>query len=217
MKGIKTVQCFIPIVFVILMIHVVALVMSPEQPKDLKKEVAEGRLFCFSDDREYWCELNDYCIKGGNLYVLFGNQGVLKIYDSDGAYRKSFAFYKTKGESALHIEGEYVYLFDQSRNYNVFSSGEWVDFAEHGDYGAYLQKLDTFISAEEQRKENEDQYYIRLASIYRQREGRDPVPVVKRPVVFAFFQGKTPFLVIPFWMIILFVLEGVSRKKVFIN
>ncbi len=201
------------IIFAVLMVFVILLVMSTNQPKQLKREVAEGELYGFTDSREYWCKLNDICIKDGYLYVLFGDQGVLKIYDSDGTYLKSFAFYNTKGGTSLHTDGQYVYLEDHLLNFYVFSSGEWINTIKYSNYGAYLEMGDTFNSAEDQRRENDNQYYVRYASIYRKREGTTPVQIIKRPLFFAYFQNTTPFLVIGYGMCLLLVLKRVSDIK----
>lgn len=200
------------IIFAMLGIFVVLFINSSNQPKYLQKEVINGELFCYSEEREYWCRLNDICIRDNYLYVLFGDQGILNIYDNNGTYLKSFAFYNTNGETALYSDGQYVYLQDHLLNFYVFSSGEWIRTIAHSDYGTYLEVKDTFIPSEDQKKEDETQYYVRFASVYRKRDGHQPVQVINRPLLFTLFQGVIPFLVIGYGICVILVLNRVSEK-----
>lgn len=198
-------------VFLLLILSVVLLIQSDSQPSKLRNEVADGTLFSFYADKQYWSRLTDFCVKDGYLYVLFGDRGVLKIYDDSGQYIKSYAFVKTKGESSLHVDNEYVYLFDQKLNYYVFSCGEKIGSGRYSDYGAYLQKKATFISADEQRKSGDTTFYMKGASIYQQNSDIFSSQVIHRPLYLLFFQGIIPFVVIAVWLMVLFLIKLLSR------
>lgn len=182
------------ILFFALMLCVILLVESYSQPSRLKKEVAQGKLYSFSREREYWCELTDFCVKDQCLYVLFGNKGVLEIYDLGGNYIKSYAFYRTKGESQLYTDDQYVYLRDQQFKLYLFSAGDFIRF-ENIEYSTYLQELAAFYPKEEQRKTDGAEYYVKLASIYRMNANGSSDRIVHRPFFLAFFQGLTPFVI----------------------
>ena len=106
------------LVFFILLLFEALLFIGGSQPLSLKKAVKEGELYSFAEDRQYWGELTDFCVKDKFIYVLFEHKGVLKIYDIDGAYIKTCAFKKYKGGCALYTDQDHVYLYDQ--NYNIY-------------------------------------------------------------------------------------------------
>lgn len=199
-------------VFFLLILSIVLLIQSDSQPYKLRNEVEDGTLFCFYADRHYWSRLTDFCVKDSYLYVLFGDRGVLKIYDDSGKYIKSYAFLKTKGASSLYVDNDYVYLFDQRLNYYVFSSGEFIDFSRYSDYEAYLQKKATFTSVEDQKKTDGAQYYLKYASVYRKNADNSSIIVIHRPLFLMFFQGIMPFAIISICLVFLFVLKLLSRK-----
>ena len=203
---------YIWIVFAIMMLCILLLIKSDSQPAELRKDAVEGKPFCFVRDVQYWSQLTDYCVKDNCLYVLFGDVGVLKIYDLNGQYIRSYAYRTTKGASSLRMDSEYVYLFDQGSNYYTFASGEWVGFAGYSDYKTYLEKTDTLSPAEDQRKTDDAQYDLRFASIYRKNADGSSTQVLHRPLYLMFFQGALPFAVISFWLIILWLLKAFSRK-----
>ncbi len=190
-------------VFTIVLLHVVMLLNSDVQPRKIKKDVKLGALYSYSDNIEYWTQLTDFCIKGNDLYVLYGDKGILKIYDSNGKYKESYAFYKAKGESSLRVDDEYVYLIDQMHNLYVFSSNECVDFVKYSDYDTYLQKETTFKSQEEQ-KTDAARYYVKWASIYKEQPDGRSVCIIHRPICMVFFQGIVPFVLILLWIAVLF-------------
>ena len=200
--------------FFVLILCVVLLIQSDSQPRKLRNEVADGTLYCFYNDRQYWSRLTDFCVKDSYLYVLFGDRGVLKIYDDSGQYIKSYAFLKTKGASSLYIDNDYVYLYDQQLNYYVFSRGEFVDFVRYSDYGVYLQKMSELSSAEAQRKTDDAIYFIKGASIYRKGSDNISIQVIHRPLYLLFYQGIIPYIIIFFWLVVLFVLKMLSRKVI---
>ena len=213
-KGVMSVKIerIIFFVFMVLMLCVFLLIYSDSQPTELRNKVEKGKLYCFINDKQYWSELTDYCVKENYLYMLFGDKGVIKVYNSDGVYQKSYAFWKTKGASSLHIDNKYVYLIDQGHNYYVFSSGEFVDFVKYNDYGTYLQKMATFTSAEDQKKTDSAQYYLKYASVYRKNADNSSIQVIHRPLSLMFFQGIIPFAIITICLVFLFVLKLLSRK-----
>ena len=209
----KNTNRYIYAVFAIMMLCVILLITSNSQPAGLRDKIEEGKPFRFVNDEEYRSQLTDFCVRDDRLYVLFGDVGVLKIYDQNGVYIDSYAFRKTKGASSLRTDGEYVWLIDPELNYYIFSSGELVDHVGYSDYGDYLAITDTFAPVEEQRKTDDTQYYLKLASICRKNADGSSVQVVHRPFWLAFFQGAIPFITIAFWMIVLVLLKILSGPK----
>ena len=206
------IKYYVSLIFIILILCVILLIESGVQPLRMRNEVEKGKLYCFIGNKLYWSQLTDYCVKDDCLYVLFGDKGVLNVYDGNGKYKKSFAFMKTKGESELFIDNKYVYLFDQSHNYYVFLAGELVEFVSYTDYRSYLQKKNSLYPKDDQRKTDIANYYMKYASIYRQNTDHSSYQVIHRPWVLMFFQGITPFVFIAFWMVVMLMLNILSKK-----
>lgn len=200
-------------IFSLLIFSIVLLLQSGMQPRKLENEVADGTLFCFYEDKQYWSDLTDFCVKDGYLYVLYGRRGVVKIYDDSGQYQKSYAFLKTKGASTLAVDNDYVYLFDQRLNYYVFSLGNNTSFVRYSDYETYLSKKASCYSDAEKQKSGETIYYLKGASVYQKNTENPPCQVIHRPLYLLYFQGITPFVVIVFWLTLLYVFE-VSKKHI---
>ena len=206
------IERLIVVLFMVMMLCIIMLVESPSQPPRLKKEVEEGKPYEFSREKEYWCALADICVKDQYLYLLFGEKGVLEIYDLDGNYIKSYAFYRTKGQSQLHADDQYVYLRDQRRKLYLFSAGEFVRF-ENTDYDTYCQKLTTFYPKGEQRKTDDAKYYVKLASVYPMNADGSSEQVVHRPFYLTFFQGITWFVTIAIFMAACLILKAIADKR----
>ena len=45
-----------------------------------------------SKKENYLCEISDFCVNDGLIYLLFDDKGVIQIFDEKGIYQKSFAF-----------------------------------------------------------------------------------------------------------------------------
>ena len=207
------IEKFMIFIFFVGIFAIMLLFLCNSQPRKLRNEVKEGTLFCFFTERQYWCELTDFCVKDGYVYVLFGTKGVLNIYDDNGQYIKSYAFLAQKnGRSALYTDNDYVYLFDQLRNYYVLSCGEFISYSEEGEYEEYHQKIATLISGDEKRKEGDTTYYLKYVSIYRKSADNSSSQIIHRPWYLLYFQGVTPFVVIALWMIVILVLKRISEK-----
>ena len=180
--------------FFLLFLSVGLLFISGIPPIRLQNRVEEGKLYIFSDDRQYWGGVSDFCVKGDFLYVLFESKGVLKIYDKDGQYIKTCAFKMDKGRAELYADKDFVYLYDQNRNYYTFSAGEMTAYSSYADYSTYRRQLSSYDSREEQRKTDDVTYYMKLGSIYRANEDGTTEEIVHRPLSLAYFQGAVPYI-----------------------
>ena len=201
------------IIFSFALFLLLALFVSNTQPAYLRKNVAEGELYCFHKNSLYCTELSDYCVLGPYIYVLYGDKGILNIYDLEGSYQHSYAFYKTKGESTLRVDQTHVYLFDQQYNYYIFTDGKWSGFVRYQNYDTYLADFSAFQSTEKYRQTSDYVYRLKNASIYRQEVDNKFVPIIKRPLLFALFQGNTLFVLYAVLFIILFLL--IMKKQTF--
>ena len=200
------------VVFFLSLFIVLMILQMPSQPYQLKKHVFEGELYEFENDREYCCELSDFCIKNHYLYLLYGDKGIIKVFNDDGVYEKSYAFYVSKGQSHLFVDDSKVFLFDQRLNCYVIADGVWVDYIPYEDYGSYLDMKNSFASDEEKQFDNGMRYSIQGSSIYRFSSDQT-VRVIERPFYYAFFQGVTPFIVIVLNLTLLLILKLLSEKS----
>lgn len=169
-------------------------------------------LFCFCDERQIWSSITDYCVKDGYLYVLYGHKSILKIYNDDGQYIKSYAFLSTNGVSSLYVDNEYVYLFDQMHNYYTFKYGAFINSYRYSDYETYKRKIADLFSGDVKRKSDDTIYYMKGASIYRKNADGSSIQLIHRPLYLLYFQGIIPIAGIAFWMVVFWILRMLSKK-----
>lgn len=200
------------VVFFVTLFIVLIILQMPSQPYQLKKHVFEGELYEFENDREYCCELSDFCIKNHYLYLLYGDKGIIKVFNDDGVYEKSYAFYVSKGQSHLFVDDSKVFLFDQRLNCYVIADGVWEDYIPYEDYGRYLDIINSYASDEEKQCDNGMRYSIQGSSIYRF-TADETVRVIERPFYYAFFQGATPFIAVVLNLILLLILKLLSANN----
>lgn len=201
------------IVFCFLLCNFVLMLLAFRQPAEISGQLAPGKLIAFSEDREYWADVTDFCVENDHLYVLFEGKSILKIYDTAGHYLRSYAFYSTNGKSALYIKDQTVYLQDNNHNFFAFEDGELRETIPYKDYDSALRTKEGALSEEEKRTDdNGSVYVLKGASLYRTEADGNRTPVIERPLPLVYFRGVTPWIVQMFLLLILAVLIILARK-----
>ena len=183
------------IVFFLLLCHFGLILLSFRQPAWLSRHLSQGELFAFTEDREYWADVTDFCVENDTLYVLFDDKSILKVYDAAGNYLRSYAFYFTNGESALYIKDQTVYLQDKNRNFFAFADGEFREAIPYTDYESFLMMKEGALSDEEKRTDRDGGVYtLDGASLYRTEADGGRTLIVARPFPLVYFRGATPWI-----------------------
>ena len=175
------------------------------------ENVETGSLYSFYSDKDYICELTDYCVKNKYLYLLYGSKGVLKVYSINGEYIKSFAYQKLKGQSALYTDEKYVYLYDESLNYYILEDGEFYRFIKYSDYTSYLQQLNNYNSKDQQRKVGDRYYLVKNGSIYCYKHNDNVQLIVNRPMISLLFCSITPIIIVALCVLAVIILTKVYK------
>ena len=164
---------------------------STIQPAKLSKNVDQGTLYYFVDEKNYWSEITDFCCLDGFLYVLYQRYAILQIYDPSGNYYSSYAFYDTNGRGSLGIDGEHAYLEDRNNNWYLFKDGTLIKTLPYTDYHSYLEiEKKLYDDSIDARSSDDGYYYMRGASIYfHDNEAGTNRCIVKRPLFLIIYQG----------------------------
>ena len=187
--------------------------LSRKQPYKIKKSISRGNVYQFIDDEDYWSEIVDFCVKDDYLYVLFGYKGLLKVYDINGNYIKSFAVLNEGGGSCrLYMDPDYVYLLDEYYNYYLFKNTEFIRCEKNPGKNAPSNIDKSSFITDKQLSDKGDVYYIKGASIYRKNAEGDSTLLIKRPVVLSVYQGSRLFFISLFFMCILVGLIGYIKR-----
>lgn len=201
------------ILFLCAFLSVVVFFLSVRQPRYISKNIIGDELFSSKEDREIWGALSDFCVKDGYLYLLFDNQDVLKVYDTNGSFVCTFAHrYYQGGRNQLHINQDYVLWEDEQHNIYVFSYGEWIDFIKWPGIDSYRQQQKEYALYDGQMKQDSNgEYHIRSASIYCMDKYKTDRLIVKRPVFMILFQGVL-WLLVPILMFATVVSKMIQEK-----
>ena len=200
------------IVFCIMLLFMVCF-YHVNRPDSHSSYASDSAPVGFVSDDQYLCGLTDYCVKESKLYLLFGSKGVLKLYSEDGQYIGSYAYNKKKGQSALYIDQDNVYLFDEAFNCYVFNDVGFAGFIGYTDYSAYLSRINQCDSKEEQIRSDRGSYYIKGASVYRRSADKSAVLIISRPAVSVLFSGFTPYAILTMCMLMIILGVYYSRRK----
>ena len=153
-------------------------------------DASQGIPDVFSNQEAYICEISDYCVKDGQIFLLYSDKGVIQIFDEEGTYQKSYAYFKTKGQSELRIMKEAVLMFDERRNCYKFVSGSFQEYQAFLNYEEYLRIGEECEERYQQISSEKGVYYLRGASLARKNiDGTEEV-IIKRAWLATLFQGK---------------------------
>ena len=110
-------------------------------------------------------ELSNYSIHqivddGTYIYLLIDDhKGIVQVYDTDGNYQKSIAFYShLNGAFRIAISNGMFYVCDKQGNLYQFRDGEFMEFLSYKD-GELQRKSIDFES-------NSLRYYVRSGSVW---------------------------------------------------
>ncbi len=204
-KKIRRNQYVFLVVFLLMHLNMIGFFAAHIQPFRYRMCVEQGTPFAFVRDEEYWGSLSDYCIREDYVYLLYGNKGILKIYNSEGKYLCSYAFLDKGPACHLNVRGTEVFLSDQGSDYYVFEKAQFCRFFETPGYAEEVEMKKTFLSMEEKRSEGGKKYSFRYncTALARVDESGTIDYVLRRPVVFALCQGLTPLIILGLCMAIL--------------
>ena len=192
-KQITFLTCFVMLIF-----NMIGFFLSQIQPIKYRVKVDLENPFAFVRDEEYWASISDYCVKDNYIYLLYGTKGILKIYNSEGDYIRSFAFLERGSACHLNVRENEVYLNDQDTNYYVFADAEFIRFFERPEqYTDEVELRKSFVNTEEKRTDVKGKYtflYNSTVLVRGEEDGRSAF-VYTRSILFAFCQGITPLII----------------------
>ncbi|MBE6921236.1 MAG: hypothetical protein E7468_06730 [Ruminococcaceae bacterium] len=123
-----------------------------------------------------------------HLYLLDSDEGVLRVFDLDGNYLYTLAFYDyPNGAFMFAVKDRYLYVRDPHSHVYVFLEGEFIQFIGRDDANNILESIDFEKSSTD--------YVIKFASVWKVCETGD-VCVIKRPLYSVLYQDRIRILVI---------------------
>ena len=167
-----------------------------------------------SKKENYLCEISDFCVNDGLIYLLFDDKGVIQIFDEKGIYQKSFAFYAAQnGKSGLRIMGDDVLLFDKRKNCYKFVRGDFCEYLEL-DNDQYLRLVGQCEERHQQIASEKGNYYLKGASLFRKNADVTDEIIIKRPMLATLFQGNLRLWIEAVLMIFAVFFIMISKKFV---
>ena len=191
---------------------------STIQPPKVKQCVESDSIYRFFDNKQYWTEITNYCCQDRYLYVLYQRKAILQVYDRDGNYESSYAFYRTNGRAELGIDEEFTYLADRTHNWYIFKDGVLLSRIPYSDYNSFIKiGKRLYIDGQGTRSSNDGYYYMHWASIYyHNNETGINQCIIKRPYFFIIYQGMWLMLLPGICLIcasVLIIIPASTEKK----
>ncbi|MBQ7278559.1 MAG: hypothetical protein IJR17_05105 [Clostridia bacterium] len=199
-KGlIKTLISVTP--FVLGMLFGLVFFLCNTQPRWAKALLSGSEPIAPIEDRQYVTAVTDCYVHGERIYVLYGQKGLLKVYDTDGKCLHAYA-YALKNFGALLYEYEDKIYLDSAKGWVlVFENGKYTDKIGHDQWDVITQKVPHRTSAIFASAKNVPGYYgdpcytMHFGSIYRLGEDGRSTVVIPRPFESLLFQGMLPWIV----------------------
>ena len=117
-----------------------------------------------------------------NLYVLFGEYGVVQVYTLDGAYRYTISVYNhTNGRTEIAVLKNRLYIEDKKSNLYVFENGSLVQYLDRSE--SYDTRRFLPFGAWDQ------DYMVKAGSVWYAPDGVESHCVVQRPVWLGLYQN----------------------------
>ena len=117
-----------------------------------------------------------------NLYVLFGEYGVVQVYTLDGAYRYTISVYNhANGRTEIAVLKNRLYIEDKKSNLYVFENGSLVQYLDRTE--SYETRRSLPLGAWDQ------DYMVRAGSVWYAPDGVESHCVVQRPVWLGLYQN----------------------------
>lgn len=165
------------------------------QPRQISARVVNDAPTAFTEQRNYFSDLSDFTVQGSYLYVLYDDAAVLEVYQTDGAYVRSYAFcWQQNGSGELLVTDDALWLIERNDTRHLFRDGVYVKTAPGREYSDYAALKSVAKSQKEARTdENKLRYLRRGTSIYQQ-NGDALLCIVKRPFYDYLMQGLFPMI-----------------------
>jgi hypothetical protein len=117
-----------------------------------------------------------------NLYVLFGQYGVVQVYTLDGAYRYTISVYNhANGRMEIAVLKNRLYIEDKKSNLYVFENGSLVQYLDRTE--SYGTRRSLPLGAWDQ------DYMVKAGSVWYAPDGVKSHCVVQRPVWLGLYQN----------------------------
>ena len=117
-----------------------------------------------------------------NLYVLFGEYGVVQVYTLDGTYRYTISVYNhANGRTEIAVLKNRLYIEDKKSNLYVFENGSLVQYLDRSE--SYETRRFLPFGAWDQ------DYMVRAGSVWYAPDGVESHCVVQRPVWLGLYQN----------------------------
>ena len=141
-----------------------------------------------------------------HLYLLDSDEGVLRVFDLDGNYLYTLAFYDyPNGAFMFAVKDRYLYVRDPHSHVYVFLEGEFIQFIERDDANNILESIDFEKSSTD--------YVIKFASVWKVCETGD-ICVIKRPLSSVLYQHRIRLpLIVGLGFTLAFISFFVAQRK----
>lgn len=133
-----------------------------------------------------------------NIYVLFGQYGVVQAYTLDGRYRYSIAVYDhLNGRTEIAVWNRSLLICDKIGNVYVFDDGEITQFLDYKE-SRLLQREVPFGAWD-------PEYAVHWGSVWYEPYGKEGSCMIHRPAWLAFYQNDAGALI----QIMLIIMIGI--------
>ena len=117
-----------------------------------------------------------------NLYVLFGEYGVVQVYTLDGAYRYTISVYNhANGRTEIAVLKNRLYIEDKKSNLYIFENGSLVQYLDRSE--SYETRRNLPLGAWD------SDYAVKEGSVWYAPGGVPSHCVVQRPVWRGLYQN----------------------------
>ena len=117
-----------------------------------------------------------------NLYVLFGQYGVVQVYTLDGAYRYTISVYNhANGRTEIAVLKNRLYIEDKISNLYVFENGSLVQYLDRTE--SYETRRSLPFGAWDQ------DYAVKAGSVWYAPDGELSRCVLQRPAWLGLYQN----------------------------
>ncbi len=180
-------KCWRIILRVIEIGALILLVLPFMKPMNLSESPSRGKPVLVDEEHEYWTWIDDFCVRDNYLYLYSGSGlcGILKIYDIQGRFQRTYVI-NLRAEPSLHITERSVVIGNQSAGgYYEFAEGKYLQFCEVHRQEDDDKIRETFLIKTEGKKAESWFYEIHgLSMIRRNAEGKVET-LLRRPVYYA--------------------------------
>ena len=117
-----------------------------------------------------------------NLYVLFGEYGVVQVYALDGTYRYTISVYNhANGRTEIAVLKNRLYIEDKKSNLYVFENGSLIQYLDRTE--SYETRRSLPLGAWDK------DYAVKAGSVWYAPDGVESHCVVQRPVWLGLYQN----------------------------